>query len=339
MKGDILGLGLSDITGSEPTVVWDKELTTSTSGGLFTCGASVSKPMSTYGVPAIGGGEGEEKVYIGGYDGRVYAIRIDDRSMNIFDTGEAIVGSPKIAGDLLFVGNSAGELYALDLQLKEKWPEPFEAGDKIWATPEVHNGVVYIGSADHNLYAVDIETGGEIWHFETQGAVFSTPLIVNDTVYIGSCDSKFYAIDAVSGEMKWEFTGASNWFWTQALFYQGEVWVGCLDHWLYVLNADTGEKTGEFETGGMIQSPPVLIGGVIVVGSGADEGEERGQLYTIDPEERTLAPLRSFEAPVLAPLWADSDRGLVYVHAQNGKHVLYAIRVETGEQLWSYQTN
>lgn len=353
IHGKVLGLDLSNVTGGEPDVVWDEEFETSKSGSLFACGASLSTPMSTYGVPVMA----EDRIYVGAYDGNIYSFLIHQRGENNFDTGSAIVGSPVITDEAVFVGNSDGEFYALDLQLREKWPRPFKTGDKIWSAAEVYNGVVYIGSADHNLYAIDIETGTEIWHFEAEGAILSVPLIVDNVIYIGSSDNKFYAIHAAteeeraaalargektpapSKEAKWVFDGAENWFWTKALFYEGEIWVGSLDHKVYALDAETGKENWAFETDGMVQSPPVLIDDVIIIGSGSEKGEQRGKVYAVDPQGRNHWTLYSFDAPVLAPIYADYDKGIVYVHAQNGSHTLYAIRVETGEELWSFKTS
>jgi outer membrane protein assembly factor BamB len=326
ITGKVLALDLLKIQDNEPEVKWEQDLG-SPSGGAFTCAARVSTPMSTYGTPAIGG----DKVYVGGYDGYIYSFRIDDGSMNKFDTGSAIVGSPVVADGTVFVGNSDGKFYALnlDLSLEPKWV--FKTGDEIWAAPAVDNGVVYIGSSDHKLYAIDIESGKEIWHFETQGAILSTPLVVDGTIYVGSCDNHFYAIDAGTGEEKWAFE-ATNWFWTEALLYNGEIWVGCLDHKVYALNAESGEKAWEYETGGRVCTPPVLIDSLnlILVGS------EDGNVYAIDPQEKSSHVFYSFDAPVLAPLYADQEKGILYVHAQDGSHILYAINVETGEKLWEY---
>jgi outer membrane protein assembly factor BamB len=323
--GEVIAL---DVSEDQPSQIWSETLESPGAGGFLTCSARVSTPMSTYGTPAIGG----DKVYVGGYDGHIYSFRIDDGSMSKFDTGGAIVGSPIVADETIFVGNSDGEFYALNLNLSPKWV--FKTGAKIWSTPAVDNGVVYIGSSDHKLYAIDIESGEEIWHFETQGAILSTPLVVDGTIYVGSCDNNFYAIDAGTGEENWAFE-AGNWFWTEALFYNDEIWVGCLDHKVYVLDAGSGEKTWEYETGGRIRTPPVLIDNLnlILVGS------EDGNVYAIDPQEKSSHVLYSFQAPVLAPLYADQEKGILYVHAQNISHILYAIEVETGEQLWSYVTS
>jgi len=350
ISGKVLALDLLKIRDEEPEsewVKWGQDLESPGAGGFLACSARVSTPMSTYSTPAIGGG----KVYVGGYDGYIYSFRIDDQSMNKFDTGSAIVGSPIVADGTVFVGNSDGKFYALDLDLNREPKWVFPTGDKIWSTPAVDNGVVYVGSSDHKLYAIDIESGEEIWHFETQGAILSTPLVVDGTIYIGSCDNNFYAIDAAteeerraatarekgdpipSREAKWVFDEAGNWFWTKALFYNDEIWVGCLDHKVYALNAEGGEKAWEYETGGRVCTPPVFMDNldIILVGS------EDGNVYILDPQDLNSEPKTiSLGAPILAPLYADQEKGILYVHAQNGSHMLYAIEVETGDIIWDY---
>lgn len=344
IEGKVIAL---DTSTGEP-IGWEKELEKKATGG-FGCAGRFSQPMSIYGTPWVG----DEVVYVGGYDGNVYAFDIESSMSSKFETGGAIVGSPIVAYETLFVGSSDGKLYALNLDLSPKWGEPFKTGDKIWSTPAINNGVVYIGSCDHRLYALDAETGEEIWRFEAEAAILSTPLVSEGTVYVGDCHNKFYAIDAATEEerltasergegdsapdrtAKWVFNKAGNWFWTQALAYNGEIWVGCLDHKVYAINAQDPEDFKEvLETEGMIRTPPVLVNGLIIIGS------EDGNIYAINPDDKTSTPLRDLEAPILAPIYANIENGVIYVHAQDGEHMLYAIDVETGDDIWMpYKTS
>ncbi len=341
-----------DVTEGDPDLVWAKDVGVDTGGGGFLNCGRISQAMGIYGTPLVKDG----KVYVGAYNGDVFYIRIDDGSMSgRFETDGAIAGSLVADEDTIYVGSADGKLYALTLDLREKWPA-FKTGDKIWSDPVVSDGVVYIASADHRLYALDAETGTEIWRFRAGGAIMSTPLVHEGRVYIGACDRKFYAIDAATEDERLEavarpdgegapereasqvFDGAGNWFWTRALAYDGEIWVGCLDHRVYVLDAASLEKIRDYETEGMVYAPPVLVGGRVVVGS------QDGNVYSIDPEDKSAEAqiLHQFEAPILAPLYPDSDNGIVYVHSQNGEHTLHALRVsgdEAGEVIWSYRTD
>jgi outer membrane protein assembly factor BamB len=345
IDGQVVAL---DLTEGEPDLAWAKDIGVDTGGGGFLNCGRVSQPMGIYGVPLVKDG----KLYVGGYDGDVLYIRIDDGSMSDrFETRGAIAGSLVADEERLYVGSADGRLYALSLDLREEWS--FKTGDKIWSDAVVSDGVVYIGSADHRLYALEAESGTEIWHFEADGAIMSTPLVHEGTVYIGACDRKFYAVEAATEDERLEalgrpdgeaapergashvFDGAGNWFWTKALVHNGEIWVGCLDHRVYCLDAASLEKIRDYETEGMVYAPPLLVEGRIIVGS------QDGNVYSIDPEDKGAAAeiLNSFDAPILAPLYADSVNGIVYVHAQNGEHTLYAVRVASGEVVWSYRTD
>ena len=320
IEGKVIALNKADGTSANWEFAIEQKPTAS-----LACSPQLSKPVSIYATPAVANGI----VYIGDYEGNVYGIDIKTRMMNKSPTGGAIIGSPVIASDKLFIGSSDGKLYAFPLDLGEpRWI--FPTGDKIWSTPAVDNGVVYFGSSDHKLYALDAEKGTEIWEepFQAKAGILSTPLVYNNTIYIGACDFKFYAIHAATGKQKWFFEGADNWFWTQALAYNGEIWVGSLDHNLYVLDIRDGHEIKRFETQGAILTPPVLVDGMIIVGS------EDGNLYIYDAEGKKEVRKIPLGAPILAPLYPDPQNGVVDVHAQDGEHLLYAIDVNTGEELW-----
>ncbi len=367
LQGKIFALDLTTAgPGQAPDQVWDpKTVVGAVGGGGFGCTTQVSKPMGMYGTPVVKNG----KVYIGAYDGNVLWVSIDGQGKSDpnFETGAPIIGSVVIDGDTLFVGSSNGKLYALSLDLKENWH--FETDGKIWSTPVVSNGVVYITSADHNLYAIDEASGNEIWRFETNAAIMSTPLVANGKVYIGGCDRKFYAIAAATEDERLAanareqgtpsdltrdfesvFEGAGNWFWTQALAYNGEIWVGNLDHKVYVLNAaNVREQVHDpYVTGGMVHAPPVALDELIVVGSqdgkiyAINTASKEMAVYAIDRETEEVAasgkPKKPLP-PIFAPMFADTVNGILYFHAQNGTHTLYAFKLSTQEVLWSLRTD
>ena len=371
IEGKVIALDIMSISDGTPDLKWDKDVGAATGGGGFGCSTKVSKPMGVYGTPVLY----EGRLYVGAYNGDILYFNISDGSRSDpFSTDGAIVGDPVVDGDTVFVASSDGKLYAFDLDLHLKPGWPFKTGDKIWSTPVVRNGIVYISSADHKLYAVDAESGKEIWHFEAEAAILSTPLVFDGTIYIGACDRKFYAIAAateeervaaVNGEKspflkdaKGSPFEAGNWFWTTALPYNGLIWVGCLDHSVYALDAVTLEEKAKVTTQGMVYAPPVLLGDRIIVGS------QDGRVYAIDPETRdwtaytiegntdsstpevyvsqNTEPLKEPTKPIppiFAPLYPGSDNDTVYFHAQDGTHMLYALRLSTSEVVWSFRTD
>ena len=309
-------------------------------GGFLSCAPTAAAGI--YSTPFVVDGV----VYIGAYDGRVYAFnsssRIAGHSFPQESEGEwtypregegyigAIVGSPVVADGILYIGSADGKLYAIDIATGElAWDAPFASGDDIWATPLVYNGTVYFGSLDHKLYALDAETGGKEWEFPTGGAITAAPLICNETIYIGSFDRKFYAIN-LDGTPKWEKPfSAGNWFWGEAVAYGDNVIVGCLDGRVYALDTETGDSEWDYETGGAIRGDPALVGDVVIFGS------EDGKVYALDATSGQgiweYPRGDEYIGPIRASLYARD--GVVYVH-DTVNYGIYALDAEYGDKIW-----
>lgn len=296
-----------------------------------------------YGRPVVAG----DRVYIGGYTGRIYSfntIQIGDYEpgdiQEYWDLDNSIVGGIDVALDTVYVGTSEGVLYALSADLSEKrWQYP-TAGNlegKIWGTPTVEvtgvdEGTVYFGSFDHNLYALDAVTGETKWDepFEAQGAIASKPLVGDDAVYFGAFDRKFYAVDKTTGELKWdEPFPAGNWFWTEAIVSNGTIYVGSLDGKVYALNAATGRKTSSFNAGAPINSPPLIVGDILIVGS------SDGKINGLDVDDLEVEKWNTFsmKEPLQSPFstYNDGDRDVIYIYGRNS--TLFVIKANNGQEL------
>jgi len=316
-------------------------------GSFLACAPTTTTAI--YSSPVVEGG----MVYIGAYEGRVYALNSTSRLVGYSFPEESagewvypregeesigdIVGSPVVAGGILYVGSADGNLYAIDTATgKLAWDRPlYESGDDIWATPLVDDGVVYIGSFDRNLYALNATDGTMLWAFEAKGAIVATPLIYSDTIYIGSFDREFYAIDASTGKAKVGFTPfhADNWFWGKAVAYDDTIMIGSLDGRIYALDAESGESKWEYETGGSVRGDPALIGDLAIFGS------DNGRVYAINAsngQEAWHYPTgEDYFGPIRASLYAGDDEVYVY-DTQNSK--IFALGAEHGDLLWSVST-
>lgn len=331
VDGDTLFVGTMDgrvlaLNPDSGSRIWQWKPEAEEAGSFLDCaGQGQFGAGNLYGIPVVADGT----VYVGAYNGKVYAIDADSGSdVWNYDTDSPIAGGVAVAGDTLFVGTSDGELHAIDVASGEsKQGFPFQTEKKIWSTPVVQDGTVYFGSLDHRLYAVDAGTGELKWDFETDGGIASPPLVVGGVVYVGSFDSKFYAVDAYTGEEKWAFDQAGNWFWAEALYEEGIIYACSLDHHVYAIDAGSGELVWAtpFDTGGPIKSSPVIVGDVLVVAS------EAGIVYGIDPDSGEEVWDFDLEFKVLAPLCASGTE--VYLNAQDNR--LYTFDGATGRQDWS----
>jgi len=302
--------------------LWEVSLETSRSAGGFGC-APAATGVAVYGNPAVDG----DLVYIGGYDGKVYAIssstRLSKEKYLDENDPQPIIGGVVVSQGKLYIGSSDGKVYALGTtSLDNEWDSPFETGDKIWSSPAIDEGTLYIGSFDKKLYALNATDGSKKWEFKTEGAIVSTPLIHNDTVYIGSFDRYFYAIDATDGRLRWKFMG-KNWFWAKAVAHNNVIYAPCLDGKVYVLDAESGrEVVDAIDLRSPVSSSPVLVDDLLIVAS------EEGKLYSLDTVNNQVKQLADLEAKIYAPL--SSSDGMVYIHTE--QDTLYSVDVQTGAE-------
>lgn len=125
-------------------------------------------------------------VYAASWDGKVYALRRETGDVAwSFDTGTAdqlgVQSSVTLTADgrALF-GDSQGRIHALHARRgRLLWQGTVGDTDPehahVWASPTVANNRVFLGRASHNdvpctrghLYAFDLDTGEELWRFQT----------------------------------------------------------------------------------------------------------------------------------------------------------------------------
>ncbi len=321
------------VNASSGARLWEVPFEPPASGGGFGC-APASTAVAIYGTPVVAG----DLVYVGGYDGKIYAVSSSTRLSKARFLNEndrqPIVGGPVVASGKVFIGSSDGWLYALDAaSLDEEWK--FETGDKIWSTPAIEGDTLYVGSFDRKLYAIDITTGREKWEqpFETQGAIATTPVVYNNTVLVGSFDRHLYAVDAANGRQIWQFPAEDevenkpeNWFWAKLVVHNSTIYAGNLDGKIYILNAETGDEVVDaIDLGSPLSSWPVLVDNLVIIAS------EEGRIYALDTDDNQIKPLADLEEKIYAPLSA-SD-GVIYVHTQG--ETLEALNAQTGVTLWS----
>ena len=60
-----------------------------------------------------------------------------------------------------------------------------------------------LGAITGCFFAVNIETGEELWRFETGDVVESEPAITSELVLFGANDGQFYALDRLTGAERW----------------------------------------------------------------------------------------------------------------------------------------
>ena len=200
-----------------------------------------------------------------------------------FQTESDVVSSPAVANGVVYVG-VAPTLYALNAQTGAKlWS--YTTGDWwVQSSPAVANGVVYVGDSLPNgsLYALNATTGAELWNYTVKtgqypgGCVRASPAVANGVVYAGSA----YAVNSENGTLLQS------------------------DYNVYALDANNGTKLWNYTTGGMVESSPAVVNGVVYIGS------DDGNLYAFGNQSAgKWGPWTSlsgqFTASPAAVSWAD----------------------------------
>jgi outer membrane protein assembly factor BamB len=242
----------------------------------------------------------------------------------------AIVGTPVIVDDTLYVGSSDGNLYAIDAIYGEKKWE-FNTGGKIWTSPVIEDGVIYISNYHKKIFAVSAESGTQVWSTELPSSIASSPAVSGDSIFVGTFDNRLYALNKTNGSVKWDFEG-KNWFWSTPVVKDGTVYAGCLDGNMYAIDAATGNELWRFPTDGQIASTPVAVDNFLVVASNM-VGPKSGDVYILDTNNKgQQKSVVSVGGEVMAPLYAQGN--MVYAHA--GNFCVYSIDVETGLKTWEF---
>ena len=224
-------------------------------------------------------------VFFGSWDSYFYAVDASTGAEKWrFHGGEDPVihnqvgfqSSPAVVNGVVYTGCRDSNLYAIDAATgREKWRFN-NGGSWVISSPAVTQGKVIFGTSDTSLYLVlDAETGKPIVEKQGKAFVFSSPSVAGTTVFVGVLNGTLEARDLTSGELLWEFqTEASRrnngWvltaerkFNTPLLFWS---------NWREVPIVATDRQFGI----GSIFSSPLVVGGVVFVGS------TDGNLYALE---------------------------------------------------------
>jgi len=83
-------------------------------------------------------------------------------------------------------------------------------GAILTGSPAIVDGVAYVGTRDEDgereggVRAVDLQTGRELWSFETPSSVHGSPAVAGGMVYVPTLRGTLYALDARHGDERWK---------------------------------------------------------------------------------------------------------------------------------------
>ncbi len=161
------------------------------------------------------------------------------------------------------------------------------------------------------------------------------PAVVNGKVYVGTEENRFVALDEFTGELIWEYQ-TEGIVRTPPTVADGKVFFGSHDSYFYALDADTGElvwKHGpvdeaEFDVG-IWTIGTVFANGLAVFGA--------EDVYALNADTGALVWRKDFAGGYDWALGVASIGNTLLVPSLDTH--LYALKIDTGEQLWKYKTD
>ena len=225
----------------------------------------------------------DNTLYFGGWDGRFYAYPASGNSLQLSKLWQfpaegkdplpaRILSSPLVAGGLVYFGGGNN----LTVSLKDTngivTPYAFTtAGDHqtVPFSEEVASWTMSETVVDNTLYCLNAADGTLAWQFALDGAVGGRPAIAGQTLFISTLTGTVTALDISAAPQvgsKWTFTSNGPVYSTPVVA-GGRVYFGSEDHWLYCLDAVSGQQIWRFKTGAGIIATPVVVGGKVYAAS------------------------------------------------------------------------
>ncbi len=252
----------------------------------------------------------------------------NDTVLWTFETGLWVTSSPAVCDGKVYFFSFDEYFYCLDADTGEQiWNYSIPGASVGCCCPAIYDGKVYFASGYYNIYCWDADTGSLIWTIPKPYGTPYSPAVYGGKVYISYDDDDkigiLLCLDADTGGMLWNrsFSGIVR----SHAVYDGKVYIGCNDRYLYCLNADTGYIMWSYLGNAVMRSPPAIVDGKVYSGSGggccldAETGEE---LWTGTINYWVLG------SPAVA-------YGCVYIDTNT---YIYCLDATTGEEIWKYPT-
>jgi outer membrane protein assembly factor BamB len=241
-----------------------------TPGGERRWRASVEDTQrGIHGTPVIA----NETVYIGAYDGALYAFDLEsgDRHWRT-SLGDSIGSSPGYVDGEVYIAvehtEPSGSLAAVDaLDGSVTWIDD-RPTDHPHSTLAIDRdtGTLVVGSNDGSLYAWEFPERSFAWSFETDGAIKGPVATADGAAFFGSWDHNVYRVDLETGKQDWAFAADLD-VMTGPAVLEDVVYAGSHDHTLYAIERDSGDQRWALSTGGMLTGCPVATPAHVLVGS------------------------------------------------------------------------
>ncbi|MDX1926261.1 MAG: PQQ-binding-like beta-propeller repeat protein [Pirellulaceae bacterium] len=176
----------------------------------------------------------------------------------------AFESTPAIVDGRVYLGDTDGEVYCLDLVTgKTVWE--FESDGSFVASPAYRDGILVVGDTDGRVLSLSVSDGKPIWEFKAEGPIRAGANFSGDLVLVCGVDGALYALKLRTGELVWKYATEDQLRCTPTISGKLALLGGC-DGSLHFVDLDTGKAAGEkVSLGGQTGSTPAVMGELVIV--------------------------------------------------------------------------
>lgn len=269
-------------------------------------------------------------VFVGTLQGELHVVRIrTGKRVGATDLGSAIVGTPVVAGELVYAPLSRNDDNLIAFNLQRAAVEWRAKVSDIETSPLLIENKIYVTTLRGELVCVERYSGDVVWRFEIPSreplkAIRSSPASDGETIFFGADDGKLYAVRRENGKLLWRFTTQGSIVATPSV-YAARVFVGSTDNFFYCVDASNGKLVWKRSVGSRFYGAQAVDRDRVFVGA-AD-----GQLYCFHAGTGDI--LWTFQAQSVISAAPLVSGNIVFVGSLD-KH-LYALDAITGKVVWS----
>ena len=210
-----------------------------------------------------------DKVYYGGSTTSLgyLAYCFDLKTNQILwksETNESeLTGNPVYHNNNVIFENTYGSLFCFDANSGNLiWKISGKVSDKVYTTytsPTVEGDMVF-STNKRFIFATNAVTGKRKWEFDTnlnELILEENSPVFGEGLVFSAFRSKLFAVDAENGTKKWELELSR--FRRPPVYFDGIVYIGSSDSYLYAINAKTGEIVWKFNCESEPNSHPIIL--------------------------------------------------------------------------------
>jgi outer membrane protein assembly factor BamB len=189
-----------------------------------------------------------------------------------FVSSASLLASPVVADGVVYLGDSAGDLYALETANGGViWSATIPGGGGIEGSPAVDPalGELIVSTSKGSVDAFSTANGGALWSAAVGGTP-SAPVYGSGETFVASSNDRVFALSESTGSLTWSTTLAGPLDAAPALDASADLLVVSAANSagdLFALNAMTGKTVWTFATGGAVTASATIASGMVFVGS------------------------------------------------------------------------